>query len=172
MLNTFGKGVWMAKGNGNGTFQPTMHLYATGIPSGNGRDMGRIIVADVNGDGLLDIVADRYVLLQQANHSFVFNEHIGYSTTKMLTAIDLNHDGRADLITAGPDAGKIAAFTSLGAGAPNAVIAKGTPQSTVFNTTFAQALSIKVVDSGNLPVPIVLVLFSQVPSGGVATASV
>ncbi|MEO7252918.1 MAG: FG-GAP-like repeat-containing protein [Casimicrobium sp.] len=172
MLNSYGKGVWMAKGNGDSTFQALTHLYATGIPSNGARDMGPIVVADVNGDGRLDIVADGYVLLQQANHSFVFNEHIGYSQTNMLTAIDLNHDGRADLITAGPGAGKIAIFTSLGAGAPNSVLATGTPQSTVFNTAFAQALSIKVIDGSNAPVPNVLVLFSQVPAGGVATASV
>ena len=172
MLNAYGNGVWMAKGNGNGTFQPTTHLYATGIPSGNARDMGRIIVADVNGDGRLDVVADGYVLLQQANLSFVFNEHIGYSQTRMLAAIDLNHDGRADLITAGPGAGQIAVFKTVGAGAANGVIPTGSPQSTVFNTSFAQPLSVKVLDSASVPVPNVQVSFSQVTPGGVANASV
>ena len=170
MLNAYGNGVWMAKGNGNGTFQPTTHLYATGIPSGGGRDMGRIIVADVNGDGRLDIAADGYVLLQQANHSFVFNEHIGYSETRMLAAIDLNHDGRADLITAGPGAGTIAIFTTV-AGTAASVLPKGSPQSTVFNTAFGQPLSVKLADSNNIPVPNVQVIFSIATVGGVAGAT-
>jgi len=170
MLNQYGNGVWMAKGNGNGSFQATKHLYATGVPSGNGRDMGPIIVADVNGDGRLDIVADGYVLLQQADHSFVFNEHIGYSETRMLTAIDLNHDGRSDLITAGPGAGKIAIFETV-TGAASSVTSTGSPQSTVFNTAFGQPLSVKVTDSSNVVVPNVQVIFSLSTVGGVASAN-
>ena len=171
MSNANGNGVWMAKGIGNGSFLLPTHLYDTGINVNYERDVGQIIVADVNGDGRLDIVADGYVLLQQANHSFVFNEHIGYSQTQMLAAIDLNHDGRADVVTAGPGTGTIAVFKTVGAGAANGVLPTGSPQSTVFNTAFAKPLSIKVFDSASVPVPNVLVIFSQVTPGGIANAN-
>jgi hypothetical protein len=152
MQNEFGQGVWLAKGLGSGAFLPATKLFATGVPNNGGRDMGRIIVADVNGDGRLDVISDGYVGLQQANHSFVLNEHIGYSVTRMLAAIDLNGDGRADLVTSGPGAGKIAVFKTLALSAASVGIS-GTPQSTVFSTAFAQPLSIKVLDSNGVGVP-------------------
>ena len=170
MSNASGNGVWMAKGIGNGSFLPPTHLYDTGIYVSAGRDVGQIIVADVNGDGRLDIVADGFVLLQQANHSFVFNEHIGYSATTMLTAIDLNHDGRADLVTAGPGTGTIAIFTTV-TGPAASVLPKGAPQSTVFNTAFGQPLSVQLFDGSNVPVPNVQVIFSVATVGGVAGAT-
>jgi hypothetical protein len=164
MQNYYGEGVWLAKGAGSGLFMPSAHLFATGLPSGNGRDMGRIIVTDVNGDGRLDVISDGYVGLQQANHSFVLNEHLGYSVTRMLAAIDLNRDGRADLVTSGQGAGKIAVFKTLAIPAASVVIA-GTPQSTVFNTSFGQPLSIKVLDSGGNPVPNIVVSVTPVNPG-------
>lgn len=152
LQNLYGQGVWMAKGVGNGVFLPATKLFNTGVPSNGGRDMGRIIVADVNGDGRLDVVSDGYVGLQQANGSFVLNEHIGYSVTRMLAAIDLNSDGRADMVTAGPGAGNIAVFKTIALSAAS-IATTGTPQSTVFNTSFAQPLSIKVLDSNGVGVP-------------------
>lgn len=152
MQNMYGQGVWMAKGVGNGVFLPATRLFPTGVPSNGGRDMGRIIVADVNGDGRADVVSDGYVGLQQANGSFVLNEHIGYSVTRMLATIDLNSDGRPDLVTAGPGAGSIAVFKTIALSAAS-IATTGTPQSTVFNTSFAQPLTIKVLDSNGVGVP-------------------
>lgn len=172
MQNYYGQGVWMAKGVGNGIFLPSAKLFATGISGGGGRDMGRIIISDVNGDGRLDVISDGYVGLQQANHSFVLNEHMGYSVTRMLAAIDLNRDGRADLVTSGPGAGKIAIFKTLALSASSIGIT-GTPQSTVFNTAFAQPLSIKVLDSNGVGVPGLVVGITPVnpgPSLPVATS--
>lgn len=170
MTSIFGGGVWWSKGNGDGTFSAPTRLYATGIPSNGGRDMGQTVIADVNGDGLLDVVSDGYVLLQQPNHSFVFNQHIGYSVTWMLVGLDINHDGRADVITAGPGAGQIAVFKTQ-TGAASKVTATGSPQSTVFSTAFAKPLSITVTDAANFAVPNVQVMFA-VPFGvGVASAT-
>lgn len=164
MQNYYGQGVWLAKGVGNGIFLPSTKLFTTGVSNGGGRDMGRVIVADVNGDGRLDVISDGYVGLQQANHSFVLNEHIGYSVTRMLAAIDLNRDGRADLVTSGPGAGKIAVFETI-ALAASSIATTGTPQSTVFNTPFAQPLSIKVLDSNGVGVPGLAVSITPVNPG-------
>lgn len=164
LQNVFGQGVWMAKGFGTGAFLPAAKLFNTGVPSNGSRDMGRIIVVDVNGDGRLDVVSDGYVGLQQANHSFVLNEHIGYSVTRMLAAIDLNGDGRADLVTSGPGAGNIAVFKTLALSAAS-IGTTGTPQSTVFNTPFAQPLTIKVLDSNGVGVPGLAVSISPVNPG-------
>ncbi len=170
MQNLVGKGVWMAKGNGDGTFQTPAQLFATGINPCCNRGMGVFQIADVNGDGRLDIVSDGYVALQQANHSFVINEHIGYPETYMLAALDLNGDGRADIITAGPNTWdtRIAVFMSV-AGAASVITATGTPQSTPFNTAFANPLTITVKDNNNFGVSGLQVLFSTSP--GVATAT-
>ena len=164
LQNIFGQGVWMAKGFGTGAFLPATKLFNTGVPNNGSRDMGRIIIADVNGDGRLDVVSDGYVGLQQADHSFVLNEHIGYSVTRMLAAIDLNGDGRADLVTAGPGAGTIAVFKTL-ALAASSIETTGTPQSTVFNTPFAQPLSVKVLDSNGVGVPGMAVSITPVNPG-------
>ncbi len=163
MTNTFGNGVWLAKGNGNGTFQTPKHLYATGVPSDSGRDMGKTVIADVNGDGLLDIVSDGYVLLQQPSHAFVYAQHIGYSQTRMLTGLDLNADGCADVITRGPGLSDIAIFKTLTC-SPNHIIQSGSPQSTVYGTAFATPLSITVKNGVNAGVPNLLVSFSA-PTG-------
>ncbi|GAB2490951.1 hypothetical protein GCM10027082_47540 [Comamonas humi] len=170
--NYYGQGVWMAKGVGNGIFLPSAKLFATGVSSGNGRNMGRIIIADVNGDGRMDVISDGFVGLQQANHSFVLNEHIGYSVTSMLAGIDLNRDGRGDMVTSGPGAGTIAVFKTLALTASSIAIT-GTPQSTVFSTAFAQPLSIKVLDSNGVGVPGLAVGITPVnpgPSLPVATS--
>ncbi len=170
MTNSFGNGVWFAKGNGNGTFQTPKRLYATGLPSDGGRDMGKTVVADVNADGLLDIVSDGYVLLQQPNHSFVYAQHIGYSQTRMLTSLDLNSDGCADVITRGPGLSDIAIFKTLTC-SPNHVIESGSPQSTVYGTAFAIPLSITVKNAANVGVPNLQVIFSAPTGVAVPSAS-
>ncbi|WP_165371670.1 FG-GAP-like repeat-containing protein [Pseudolysobacter antarcticus] len=170
MTNTFGNGVWFAKGNGNGSFQTPKHLYATGVPSDGGRDMGQTVIADVNGDGRLDVVSDGYVLLQQADHSFVYNQHIGYSQTRMLIGVDLNGDGRADMITRGPGLSDIAIFKTS-AGAVTHVLESGSPQSTVFGTAFATPLSLTILDENNAPVPNLQVIFSAPTGVAVPSAS-
>lgn len=172
LQNAFGQGVWMAKGYGTGAFLPATKLFNTGIPSNGSREMGRVMASDVNGDGRLDVIADGLVALQQANGGFAVNEHIGYSVTRMLAAIDLNRDGRADMVTAGPGAGKIAVFKTL-ALAASSVATTGAPQSTVFNTSFAQPLSIKVLDSNGAGVPGLAVSITPVnPGPGLPKASI
>ena len=170
MSTHIGADVWLAKGNGDGTFQAPTLIVASGVSKCCNRDMGQMVIADVNGDGRLDIVVDGYVALQQANHTFVINEHIGYSETRMLTAINLNNDGRADIITKGsvPFDTKIAIFKTIAGIAAN-VSTTGSPQSTVFSTAFANSLTVTVKDASNIALPNVQVSFS-VPFG-VAVAS-
>ena len=160
----------MAKGTGLGTFYPVVKLFAT-TASNSASDIGAIIIADVNGDGLLDIVSDGNVALQQANHSFVVNEHIGYSENRMLAALDLNKDGRPDLVTAGYGPGQIAVFKTQAAAVSSAQLT-GTPQSTVFSTAFSQPLTIKVLDGANIPLPnISVIIIPVVPGNAGASAT-
>jgi hypothetical protein len=182
MSNFGGTGVWMAKGNGDGTFNTPTLLFSSGVQYDSERDMGRMVIADVNGDGRLDIVTDGYVALQQANHTFVFNEHIGgtyifgdpisaFPATHMLAGVK-NSAGRIDIITAGsgPTTTNIAVYKPVAATASNVFIT-GAPQSTPFNTGFANPLTVTVKDSNNIGVPNLQVTFT-VPFGvGAASAT-
>lgn len=180
MSNLGGSGVWMAKGNGDGTFNTPTLLFSSGVQYDPSRDMGRMVIADVNNDGRLDIVTDGYVALQQANHSFVFNEHIGgtfifgdpisaFPATRMLAGVK-NSAGLVDLITGGPPPSdtNIVVYKPVPATASN-VFATGTPQSTPFNSAFANPLTVTVKDSNDFGVPGLQVIFAVSP--GVASAT-
>lgn len=180
MSNYGGTGVWMAKGNGDGTFNTPILLFSSGVQYDSSRQMGGMVIADINGDGRLDIVTDGYVALQQANHTFVFNEHIGgtfifgdpisaFPSTRMLAGVK-NAAGLVDLVTGGPPPNdtNIVVYQPVAASVSNVFIT-GTPQSTPFNTAFANPLTVTVKDSNNIAVPGIQVTFT-VPFG-VAVAS-
>ena len=182
LSNFGGTGVWMAKGNGDGTFNTPTLLFSSGIQYDSSRDMGRMVIADINGDGRLDIVTDGYVALQQANHTFVYNEHIGgnfifgdpisaYPATRMLAGVK-NASGRIDLLTGGPPPSdtNIVVYQPVAASVSDLFIT-GAPQSTPFNTAFANPLTVTVKDSNHIGVPNLNVTFT-VPFGvGVASAT-
>jgi hypothetical protein len=86
-------------GNGDGTFQPV-------IPYNSGTYLGRIALADVNGDGKLDVVTtsgsvDVMVLLGNGDGTFqapVFIYGTGGFGANGLAVADVNGDGRPDLM--------------------------------------------------------------------------
>jgi large repetitive protein len=86
-------------GNGDGTFQPV-------IPYSSGAYLGRIALADVNGDGKLDVVTtsgtvDVMVLLGNGDGTFqapVFIYGTGGFGANGLAVADVNGDGRPDVM--------------------------------------------------------------------------
>jgi hypothetical protein len=73
---------------------------------------GRVAVADVNGDGIPDIISwfghTVFILLGNGDGTFRAgpSSQIGFEYIAGLVAIDLNGDGKVDLaVTGGPDGG-------------------------------------------------------------------
>jgi hypothetical protein len=65
------------------------------VPEG----MAVLPVGDVNGDGLTDLIHDRYVLLNAGGGSFTKRDLGLAGTDSAVEWIDVNGDGRADLLT-------------------------------------------------------------------------
>ena len=102
--------VSVLAGNGNGTFQDVV-TYHTGAPVG-----GWLAVADINGDGKLDLIAENYcsnacdsagsvgVLL--GNGDGTLQQAVTFSsgarTSIWVGVADFNRDGRPDLVVASP----------------------------------------------------------------------
>lgn len=99
------RAIYVSLGNGNGTFQSPVAYVMSG-------DVGQLEVADVNGDGKLDLLTPSStsitsstpmlsILLGNGNGSFqpptFYN--IGNSPS-VITAVDVNGDGKLDLLTA------------------------------------------------------------------------
>jgi len=108
-------------GNGDGTFQSTpiktiTYGDHTNEYNGFGTFQGPIAIADMNGDGIPDILADAgdglTVILGRPGPNFSYPQHYatGYSTVSsgivgqfFLKIADLNGDGLPDLIQSGPN---------------------------------------------------------------------
>ena len=84
----------MLRGNGDGTFQP-----ATAAPAPLDPDLYYSVVADFNGDGLLDRATQvgGSVEIRLANHDGSFRNPISYPITSKPVVGDFNGDGVADL---------------------------------------------------------------------------
>jgi predicted dehydrogenase len=99
--NATGNTVSVLLGNGNGTFQAAQNFITDTVPI-------KVAVADVNGDGKLDIVTANTggtvsVLLGNGNGTFqaATNISVGSGTYPASVAVaDLNGDGKLDLVTA------------------------------------------------------------------------
>ncbi len=100
-------GVSIFLGNGDGTFHPgsTLNIGAFGI-----------CVADLNGDGILDIVTANFpqfsgsALVALGNGDGTFQPAIAYSAGHdpvTVSAIDVNHDGILDLVMGNDDGASV-----------------------------------------------------------------
>jgi hypothetical protein len=107
--NIFGNAVGVLLGNGNGTFG-TVTPFSTGADS----SPFKLAVADVNGDGKLDLLTDNRggdaagVLLGTGTGSFgtvtPFSTGAG-SRPQEIAVADVNGDGKPDLVTANSGTG-------------------------------------------------------------------
>jgi hypothetical protein len=90
-------------GNGDGTFRPRKGYPAVAL--------GTPQVADVNGDGILDIVmanqAGPEVLLGKGDGSFLSGVLFSTESANALTIADFNGDGRLDFAVGGYSSGKV-----------------------------------------------------------------
>ncbi len=113
--NYGGNTVSVLFGNGGGTFTPDPN-HSPGLPAGtfsiqnenqNGTSPDAVAVADLNGDGILDIVTANYgdstlsVLLGKGNGTFKPDSTFCICTAPFAVAVaDLNGDGIPDIVTA------------------------------------------------------------------------
>lgn len=107
--DTGGMGVNVRLGNGDGTFGANTNLNSIL------RDTRGVATADVNGDGILDIIAngsyeDRfYVYIGNGNGTFQagssFSTGIGSASIGYMNIGDFNGDGRIDVVTADRNSG-------------------------------------------------------------------
>ncbi|HET9505096.1 MAG TPA: FG-GAP-like repeat-containing protein [Hymenobacter sp.] len=116
-------------GNGNGTFQPAT-TYSTGSSSGP----RSLAVADVNGDGKLDLLTGNYgsntagVLLGNGNGTFQPATTYGTGSGSNpfgIAVADVNGDGKPDLLTANSSSGTVGVLLGNGTGSFQAVTPYG-----------------------------------------------
>jgi len=105
-------------GNGDGSFQPPSGSYGT-----SGSDPSGISIADVNRDGLPDIVAAANGFLGYPganvflNRGHGFAPEINYQTPGQATGVaigDLNHDGYPDLLVTDQTTANVSVFLNQG----------------------------------------------------------
>lgn len=113
--------VWTLLGNGDGTFQTAASVAMTG-PAGS-----NTILADLNGDGLLDIADFDYDSSQLtvflATSASAYAQPASYDTPNdvneacSLTAGDLNGDGKPELVAANCKQNNLTVYVNNGSGA-------------------------------------------------------
>jgi hypothetical protein len=107
LVGSVGTSLDIQLGNGDGTFQPAVS-YSLGSQDTNGLDS--LAVADLNGDGHLDVVvADGYfggVEVLLGNGDGTLRPAVFYSReyyAQGVTIADMNGDGKPDVLIAGND---------------------------------------------------------------------
>lgn len=85
-------------GNGDGTFRPQIDTQVAGL-------LGTLTAGDFNGDGIPDLIGGFYgylaVLLGNGDGTFQAGNIYAWPEA-FATAVDLNHDGKLDLVASGP----------------------------------------------------------------------
>jgi hypothetical protein len=142
-------GVSVLLGNGDGTFQARVTYPAGGAGPAAPFGAAFVLVADVNGDGKLDLVTANpgsntvSVLLGDGDGTFQPARNFAAGTTPAsLAAADFNGDGNLDLVVghgAGPSGASASVSVLLGNG-------DGTFQAPVSYTTAADPVSVAVGD--------------------------
>jgi FG-GAP-like repeat len=112
-------------GNGNGTFQAE-HTYATGA---NGPYA--TVLADVNGDGKLDLVVGNFggstisVLLGNGDGTFQAANQFTAHKPRSLAVADINGDGKLDIVAPASDNNNCSVLLGNGNGTFQAATAQG-----------------------------------------------
>jgi uncharacterized protein (TIGR03437 family) len=86
-----GRGLTVWLGKGDGTFQTGPISYLD--------QYGRLTVADVNGDGIPDVISGFSVLLGNGDGSF--QAPVMFGQSEILATADFNRDGKLDFVTGG-----------------------------------------------------------------------
>jgi len=151
-----GTGLAVAKGNGDGTFQPAV-LYSTTLQNINLTQPlpGDVQMVDLNGDGKLDLVYSNLnygtvgVLYNTGTNSFatgMFYDPVEYtagSNVFALALVDINGDGAVDVVAA--DNGYAGATVMLNAsGNVNTVLSSANPAVVSQSVTFTATITAKV----------------------------
>jgi hypothetical protein len=112
--NNYDNSVAVLLGTPGGGFGPKTTLVASS---------GRLLLADVSGDGQLDIIISRFravtLLKSLGNGQFAaaVTYSVGAGVERSVAAGDVNGDGKQDLVTANNDATTISVLLGTGGGA-------------------------------------------------------
>ena len=160
-----GMGVCVLLGKGDGTFQPGA-AYEFSQPRLGSLTGARSIVADLNGDGILDVANGFTVLTGNGDGSLqaplIFGQWMDISSNTALALADFNGDGKPDLLGVAPDGMGLSLLIN-NTGNPDASIAavsgadyRDTVAPGAIATLFGKGLSSGTESAKTLPLPTVL----------------
>ncbi len=104
-------GYSILMGNGDGTFQPPLYTHAS---------VGMVVTGDFNGDGILDLVYQTLggIDVQLGNGDGTFQPPLfdAFNSASSIQVIDINGDGKLDLVGEENSAGTTGFYVLLGKG--------------------------------------------------------
>ena len=162
-----GTGIAVAKGNGDGTFQPAVFFSTTLQSVTLAKPVpGSVQIADLNGDGKLDLVYSNAnygtigVLYNTGTNAFaagMFYDPVEYpagANVYSLALADVNHDGAVDVVMADEDFTGVTVLLNA-SGSSSALASSANPAIVSQSVTFTATLAAKVrgvtaVPTGNV----------------------